>query len=153
MDETVRCEATVKASPSRVFEAFVEIKDLLNWFADGVLVGKREGGNWALGWYADDDSNLGYHMMGTISTYDPGKELVVDGLRFTTPEGNEFGPMKLSISFHDGTSAGTVVTVVQEGIQAHPAWDEYRSGILPGWQRTLDQLRGWIEDGRKLAGR
>jgi uncharacterized protein YndB with AHSA1/START domain len=153
MDRTVQCEVLVKAPRERVFQAFVDIHELLLWFADAAVVGKREGGNWALGWYSDPDGDNGYHMMGTIETFDPGTKLVVGNLRFSTPEGNELGPMRLSISLRDEEPEGTAVTILQEGLQDAPAWHEYSTGVEPSWQRALEQLRGWLEEGRKLAGR
>ncbi len=152
MPEAVRREVVIRAPRERAFEAFVSVHDLLHWMADGAVIGKRPGGNWSLGWYADPDSDAGYSSMGTIETYEPGARLVVGSLVFGTPEGDEFGPMRLTVSF-DEVPEGTQVTVMQEGFGEGPAWDDYRSQLGTGWERMLSDLKGWLEEGRKLPGR
>jgi uncharacterized protein YndB with AHSA1/START domain len=87
----VRREVLVKAAPERVFAAFTDINDLLAWFADGAVVGRHVGGNWGLGWYADEDSDEGYHVLGIFEAYEPAVRLVVRDLSFSTPEGESLG--------------------------------------------------------------
>jgi hypothetical protein len=60
--------------------------------------------------------------------------------------------MRLSVAFaaEDG---GTRVTVDRTGIGQGPSWDGYSAGLGPGWERSLSDLRGWLEEGRKLPGR
>ncbi len=153
MSAPVRVTATILAPPERVFLAFVDVGDLLSWFADGAVVGRRVGGNWALGWYADPESDAGYHALGVFETFEPGRSLVVKDLVFISPEGTELGPMRLTVRLEPGPAEGTVVTVEQDGVRDEPAWDEYRAGVGPGWERALESLRGWLEEGRKLPGR
>ena len=142
----------MKAEPARVFDAFTDVGELLSWFADGAVVGRRAGGNWGLGWYADEESDDGYHVLGTFEVYEPPSRLVVRDLRFSTPEGETWEGMRLSVSLaaEDG---GTHVTVVQEGVGQGAAWDGYATGLGPGWERSLADLRAWLEEGRKLPGR
>ena len=45
MEASVLRDVLVKADPARVFQAFTDINDLLAWFADGAVVGRRVGGN------------------------------------------------------------------------------------------------------------
>jgi len=152
VESSVRREILVKADPARVFDAFTDVSDLLSWFADGAVVGRRVGGNWGLGWYADEESDDGYHVLGTFEVYDPPSRLVVRDLRFSTPEGETWEGMRLSVSLaaEDGR---THVTVVQEGVGQGAAWDGYATGLGPGWERSLADLRAWLEEGRKLPGR
>lgn len=145
-------EILVRAHPERVFAAFTDVHDLLAWFADGAVVGRHVGGNWGLGWYADEDSDEGYHVFGRFEVYEPGSRLVVGGLRFSTPDGESWEGMRLSVRF-EPEGEGTRVTVCQDGIGAGPAWDGYAAGLGPGWERSLADLRGWLEAGRKLPGR
>ncbi|MCC6133477.1 MAG: SRPBCC domain-containing protein [Acidobacteria bacterium] len=153
MAETYETRITVKAPPERVFEAFVKVGDLLNWFCDAAVIGKREGGNWALGWYADEEGDAGYHMLGRIESYAPPRELIVRDLTFSTPEGEALGPMRLSMHFAEETPEATAVRILQEGISDEPGWDAYRAGLGPGWERSLEYLKGWLEEGKKLPGR
>ena len=148
----MRREIVVKADPARVFDAFTDVGELLSWFADGAVVGRRTGGNWALGWYAGEESDEGYHVLGTIEVYEPGRRLVVRDLRFSSPEGETWEGMSLSVDLaaEDG---GTRVTVVQDGVGEGPSWDGYATGLGPGWDRSLADLRAWLEEGRKLPGR
>ncbi len=152
MAGAVTRQVVVRASRGRAFDAFVSVHDLLHWMADGAVIGRRTGGNWSLGWYADPDSDAGYTSMGTIEEYEPGVRLVVGSLVFGTPEGDEFGPMKLSVAFEEAPD-GTLVTVTQEGFGDGPAWDTYVGQLGPGWDRMLSDLKGWLEEGRKLPGR
>ena len=136
----------------RAFAAFVEVREVLSWLADGAVIGRRVGGNWCLGWYADPDSDAGYTSIGTFEAFEPERRFVVGSLVFSTPEGATFGPMRLTVSFEDADD-GTVVTVTQEGAGEELAKSEYWSGVGPGWERTLQNLKGWLEEGRKLPGR
>ena len=142
----------MKAGPERVFEAFTDVADLLAWFADAAVVGRHAGGNWALGWYADEESDEGYHVLGTFSVYEPGRRIVVRDVKFSNPEGELWEGMSLSVVF-EAVDGGTRVTVRQEGIGQGPSWDGYAAGLGPGWERSLADLRGWLEEGRKLPGR
>lgn len=142
----------MKAEPARVFAAFTDIRDLLSWFADGAVVGCRAGGNWAMGWYADEESDEGYHVLGTFEVYEPGHRLVVGDLAFSTPEGESWGGMSLSVTF-TAEGDGTRVTVVQDGVGQGASWGRYAAGMGPGWERSLADLRAWLEEGRKLPGR
>ena len=110
MEASVRRDVLVKADPARAFQAFTDINDLLAWFADGAVVGRRVGGNWGLGWYADEESDEGYHVFGTFEVYEPGSRLVVRDLRFSTPEGESWDGMRLSVGF-EAENGGTRVTV------------------------------------------
>jgi hypothetical protein len=153
VDGSVTRQVVVKVSAMRAFDAFVEVKDVLNWLADGAVIGKRIGGNWALGWYADPDSDAGYHSIGVFAAFEPGNRFIVEHLVFSTPEGEELGPMRLSVDFEEREPGETLVTVTQEGVGDSPAWDGYRVGLGPGWEKTLQDLKGWLEEGHKLPGR
>ena len=124
----------------------------MNWLADGAVIGGRVGGKWGLGWYADPDSDTGYHSFGVFEAFEPGHRFVVGTFVFSTPEGDELGPMRLTVEF-EAAAEGTLVRVTQDGMLEAPAWDRYRAGLGSSWERTLDDLKGWLEQGRKLPGR
>jgi uncharacterized protein YndB with AHSA1/START domain len=152
VESSVHREVVVKADPLRVFDAFTDAADLLSWFADGAVVGRRVGGNWGLGWYAGEESDDGYNVLGTFEVYEPGSRLVVRDLTFSTPEGESWAGMRLSVDLaaEDG---GTLVMVVQDGMGEGVLWDRYSAGLGAGWERSLADLRAWLEEGRKLPGR
>ena len=139
-------------SPERAFAAFVQLSDVLAWLADGAVIGPRPGGSWALGWYADDDSDTGYSSIGQFEVFDPGHRFVVSSLMFATPEGESFGPMRLVVEF-EKLEEGTCVMVTQSGFEESAAWTAYRDRLGPGWERMLSDLKIWLEEGRKLPGR
>lgn len=143
----------VKAAPDRVFDAFVDVNDVLNWLADGAVIGRRLGGRWGLGWYADPDSDAGYHSIGTFETYEPARRFVVGTMVFSTPEGEEFGPMRLTVDFEEVEEGSTLVTVTQEEMTENRTLERYRFGAGPEWERTLGDLRAWLEEGKTLPGR
>ena len=60
--------------------------------------------------------------------------------------------MRLSVALTE-EDGGTRVTIDQEGLGQGPSWDGYAAGLGPGWERSLADLRGWLEEGRKLPGR
>ena len=60
--------------------------------------------------------------------------------------------MRLTVEFGEA-EGGTRVSVTQEGFESSPAWDDYRDQLGPGWERMLADLKGWLEEGRKLPGR
>lgn len=142
----------VRVSPERAFDAFVELSDVLAWLADGAVIGQRPGGNWGLGWYAGPDSDAGYSSIGQFEVFDPGRRFVVSNLMFSTPEGESLGPMRLVVEF-EKLQEGTCVTVVQSGFEETAAGAGYRDRLGPGWDRMLLDLKGWLEEGRKLPGR
>jgi hypothetical protein len=150
--EPVSRQIVVQVSPERAFQSFIDVRDVLSWLADGAVIGGRLGGRWGVGWYAGPSSDAGYNSIGVFEVYEPGKRFVLGNLMFSTPEGDEFGPMRLTVEF-DAHEDGTLVTVTQEEIEDAPAWDGYRVGIGPGWERSLRDLKAWLEEGRKLPGR
>lgn len=152
MDGTVTRDVLVGVSPERAFDAFVELSDVLAWLADGAVIGPRPGGNWGLGWYADPDSGSGYSSIGQFEVFDPGHRFVVASLMFSTPEGDSFGPMRLVVEF-EKVAEGTCVRVTQSGFDESAAGAAYRDRLGPGWERMLRDLKGWLEEGRKLPGR
>ena len=142
----------VRVAPERAFDAFVQVSDVLSWLADGAVIGRRPGGNWALGWYADPDSDAGYHSIGRFELFEPGRTFVVGNLVFSTPENESFGPMRLTVLF-EPVEGGTAVTVTQEGPEESAASAVYRDQLGPGWDRMLADLKAWLEEGKKLPGR
>ena len=151
-EDAVTREVLVRVTPERAFDAFVELSDVLAWLADGAVIGPRPGGNWGLGWYADPDSDAGYSSIGQFEVFDPGRRFVVSNLMFTTPEGESFGPMRLVVVF-EREEDGTRVSVTQAGLDESGASLAYRDQLGPGWDRMLLDLKGWLEDGRRLPGR
>lgn len=145
-------QVTLSVSTERAFAAFVELSDVLSWLADGAVIGPRPGGNWALGWYADQESDTGYSSIGQFEVFDPGRRFVVAGLMFTTPDGESFGPMRLVAEF-EKVPEGTRVTVTQSGIEQSGTGASYRDRLGPGWERMLSDLKIWLEEGRKIPGR
>ncbi len=152
MGEPVVRSIRVRAAADRAFAAFVEVGQVLSWLADGAVIGARPGGGWGLGWYADDESDAGYVLRGVFDVYEPGRRLVVADISLATPEGEELGPMRLSIDFEEVEPGETLVVVRQEWHDAVAA-GPYRAGAGPGWEKSLGDLKGWLEEGRKLPGR
>lgn len=153
MSDPVRRDVVIQATSDRSFAAFVEISQVLAWLADGAVIGPRVGGSWGLGWYADPESDAGYQSYGVFTEFEPGSRFVVDRVVFTTPEGEELGPMTVTVEFGEAGPGSTHVSVLQEGMGDGPEWDAYRAGLAPGWDRSLSDLKAWLEEGRKLPGR
>jgi len=151
-EAAVARQVTLRVSPERAFDAFVELSDVLAWLADGAVIGRRPGGNWGLGWYAHPETDAGYSSIGQFEVFDPGRRFVVSNLVFSTPEGESFGPMRLVVEF-EKLQEGTCVTVTQSGFEESAAGVAYRDRLGPDWERMLGDLKGWLEEGRKLPGR
>jgi uncharacterized protein YndB with AHSA1/START domain len=149
---SVSREVFVRASPDRVFAAFTDVPEVLAWLADAAVIGGRIGGNWALGWYVDEESEDGDHVLGTFEAFEPPSRLVVKELRYSGSEGELLEGMRLSVEITP-ENGGTRVRVRHEALGEGTAWDAYVAGLGPGWERSLADLRGWLEEGRKLPGR
>jgi len=92
MSGAVTRSVLVGVPRDRAFDAFVEVRDVLNWLADGAVIGRRAGGNWGLGWYADPDSDAGYHSIGVIESFEPPSLLVVADSSSRRPERRRLRP-------------------------------------------------------------
>jgi uncharacterized protein YndB with AHSA1/START domain len=149
---TVSCETMVQAPPDRVFAAFTEVPEVLAWLADAAVIGTRVDGNWALGWYVDEESEDGDHVLGTFEVYEPPSRLVVKDLRYSSSEGELLEGMRLTIELAPA-DGGTRVRVRHEGLGEGASWEAYVAGLGPGWDRSLSDLRRWLEEGLKLPGR
>jgi len=67
-------------------------------------------------------------------------------------EGEPLEGMRLSIEIASENGA-TRVSLRHEGVGEGASWDGYAAELGPSWERSLADLRGWLEEGRKLPGR
>ncbi len=132
----------------------MSVPELLSWLADGAVIGARPGGGWGVGWYGEPGSDAGTTLRGTLAVYEPGRRFVVEEAVLSTAEGEEFGPLSLSVEFND-LGGETEIVLVQEGDVTAPApgWGAVGVAVEDAWDLHLRQLREWLEQGRKLPGR
>jgi uncharacterized protein YndB with AHSA1/START domain len=145
MSETIVRSVAIETSASDAFDAFTRVAELLSWWCEGALVGRREGGNWAVG-FTEDEEGTPATIMGKIETYEPGQRLVVRDIAYESKtidlEGLSF---VLTFTERDGTC---LVTVEQAIPDAGPAYERYRGEAGSGWEVRLADLKRYLEGPR-----
>lgn len=149
----VTCRVQVAASPERVLAAFFDPTDLAEWWqvVRSVTVA-RPLGTYAVEWrtteYRDDVlGRLGGTLHGTVIDYRPGHELFIADAFWSPPDGESIGPMALEIRCA-AADEGTALSVRHSGEDDGPRWRRYFEVMAGGWQRSLEELKTYLEGER-----
>lgn len=145
MSDTIVRSVSIETSASDAFDAFTRVAELLSWWCEGALVGRREGGNWAIGFTEDDDETPST-IMGKIETYEPGQRLAVRDILYETRT-SELAGLSFVLTFVEGEGS-CLVTVEQAIPDAGPAYERYRGEAGPGWEARLADLKRYLEGPR-----
>ena len=145
MPDTIVRSVSIETTASDAFDAFTRVGELLSWWCEGALVGRRTGGNWAIGFThgaAGDPATI----MGKIETYEPGQRLVVRDILYETRT-DELEGLSFVLTFVE--SGGTCVVTVEQAIPASgPAYERYRGEAGQGWEARLADLKEYLEGPR-----
>lgn len=141
---SVKSSIEISTPPDRVLRAFVDVDMAKEWWGvDRGLIEPKPGGVWALAW---ERSDAGYKYSGTgiISSYIPGKELVIEKMVYFNPDRPLLGPMRVR---HTVSTMGdvTTLTVIQDGYGEGPDWDWYYEAVVQGWPAALKLLKEYLE--------
>ncbi|HEY8291769.1 MAG TPA: SRPBCC domain-containing protein [Thermomicrobiales bacterium] len=135
----VEKEIFIRATPERVFRALTVKEDLEAWFVKEATIDLRVGGALRLVW--DPES-----VEGTFLEVDPPRRVV-----FTWDERPAIAGITTSAFTLTAEGAGTRLHLVHSGFGAGAAWDRLFENINGGWNKELEHLRAWLEDGAEKA--
>ncbi|HLE97357.1 MAG TPA: SRPBCC family protein [Candidatus Thermoplasmatota archaeon] len=141
---TLRLKRVIKASPEKVYNAFLDADALSAWLPPHGFVGKmhafdgRVGGKFRMSFFTVTKS-WSNTFGGTYLELVPGRKIVHTD-RFETDDPSMQGEMKVTIVLSPAPE-GTLVEIVQEGIPGGPA----ASGAPYGWSQSLDKLAQLVE--------
>ncbi|MEC9345929.1 MAG: SRPBCC domain-containing protein [Pseudomonadota bacterium] len=143
-------EGHFRATPARVFRAWTEPDEIVQWFGTHTLssaeIDLRVGGTWRF-LFADTGNGRSI-LQGSYTDVSPNDRLAftwvheharTDGVIETTPES------QVTITFAPERD-GTFVRLVHAGIQRV----EGRSGVGQGWNASFERLQA-IAEGREVA--
>jgi len=140
MDTTITNRIEIKASPERVFEAWVTPEQMIEWWGEDGLYHVTEwecdlrvGGKWVSRGVGHDGSTFTVH----------GEYIKVDrphALSFTWNP--DWDPTETTVELtFERTTNGTLLSVTHSGFSS----GQSRDGHNEGWTRVLGWLRGYVE--------
>jgi len=147
MSETVVRSVAIETTPGDAFDAFTRVSELLSWWCEGALVGRREGGNWAVG-FTDDVGATEGTIMGKIEVYEPGQRLAVRDISYETRTGEPLEGLSFLLTFAE-QDGGCVITVEQAVPDGGPAYDRFRGEAGSGWEARFADLKRYLEGPRR----
>ena len=139
---TVHLHRVLRATPERVYRAFIDPEAMAKWLPPNGFTGKvhqmdaRAGGSWRMS-FTNFSSGDSHSFGGQYLDLAPGERL-----RYTSrfDDANLPGEMQTSVSLRK-VSVGTELNVVQEGIpEVIPA-----EACYLGWQESLVLLANLVE--------
>lgn len=141
---TLRLKRVIKASPEKIYKAFLDADALSAWLPPHGFVGRmhsfepKVGGKFRMSFYTVTKSWQNT-FGGTYIELVPNKRIVHTD-KFETDDPTMQGEMKVTIVLTPHGD-GTLIEIVQEGIPAGPA----ASGAPYGWAQSLDKLANLVE--------
>jgi uncharacterized protein YndB with AHSA1/START domain len=140
----------IMAAPTRVLAAFFDPAALAVWWQTARSVTTpRPLGVYAVEWEPTPESDellgrLGGVFYGTVTDYQPGRELLVSEAWWLPPDTNPIGPMSLLVNCTmDGPACR--LRVRQTGFDESPRWRRYYSVIERGWKLSMAALKEYAE--------
>jgi uncharacterized protein YndB with AHSA1/START domain len=142
----VRVERTLRATPDRVFRAFLEPDLLRQWIApddldiDRLTVDPRVGGLLEV-WHSRNGASTG-KFEGRFLKIDPPRELVYRwAFVGTEPEKGEYFDTLVTVRLRPEGEGRTHISVVHEKLEdLHRGAPHIFARLLPGWNNCLDKL-------------
>ena len=147
MSANVVRSVSIETSATDAFDAFTRVAELLSWWCEGALVGRRAGGNWALG-FTDERGGTQATLMGKIETYEPGRRLAVRDISYEPRFGEALEGLSIDLTFVE-REGGCLVTVEQGIPEAGPAYEKLRGESGSGWDERLADLKRYLEGPRE----
>jgi len=140
----------ITAAPTRVLAAFFDPAALAVWWQTARSVTTpRPLGVYAVEWEPTPEADellgrLGGVFYGTVTDYQPGRELLVSEAWWLPPDTNPIGPMSLLVNCTmDGPACR--LRVRQTGFDESPRWRRYYSVIERGWKLSMVALKEYVE--------
>jgi uncharacterized protein YndB with AHSA1/START domain len=140
VERTIR----VAATPARCFRALLDPAELKKWWgAREAVITPRKNGVWSLGWHAYGEENF-YVTTAFIDKMTPNRELRLRDVLYFRPDLEPMGPMTLLFRLRS-IGRDTEVTVRQANYGSGRGWDEYYRAVQDGWEKTLWNLKKYLE--------
>lgn len=147
MNPNVVRSVSIETSTADAFDAFTRVGELLSWWCEGALVGRRAGGNWALG-FTDERGGTQATLMGKIETYEPGRRLAVRDISYEPRSGETLEGLTIDLTFVERD--GSCLVTVEQGIpEGGPAYEVFRGDAGAGWEERLADLKRYLEGPRE----
>jgi uncharacterized protein YndB with AHSA1/START domain len=147
MNGNVVRTVSIGTSAADAFDAFTRVAELLSWWCEGALVGRRPGGNWALG-FTDERGGTQATLMGKIETFEPGQRLAVRDISYEPRSGQPLEGLTIELTFVERD--GECLVTVEQGIpEAGPAYETFRAEAGSGWEEWLADLKRYLEGPRQ----
>jgi uncharacterized protein YndB with AHSA1/START domain len=143
--DAIEREIVIDAPPEVVWGIVTEAEHLAGWFSDEAEIDLRSGGRLLLTWRGHGTYE------GRVQTVDPPR---LFAFRWQTREG-EFSETNstLVVMTLKAEEAGTRLRVVESGFAtlpwAYEARARYADENSKGWLTELDELRGYVAQGRR----
>ena len=133
-DRRVEAEATVEATPERVWEAWASPRHIARWFVDEAkgTIGRSRSVTWI--W-----REFGLEVVYEVVEVEPRKRLV---LRASMPDGRAH-EIETTLVAEDG--GRTTIRVVQSGFEPGEEGDEAAEAGRSGWVLALAVMREYVE--------
>lgn len=152
----------IDCSPAKVLAAFFDSRALTAWWeVEQSVTAARPFGVYALQWPPSpevDDllGRLGGVYHGTVIDFHPDRGFFVADSYYLPPDSDPIGPMALEVTCtpapaqagHGSVVRGTLVRVVQSGLDDSPRWRRYYELIAAGWPRALEGMKQYLEHGQ-----
>jgi uncharacterized protein YndB with AHSA1/START domain len=140
---TLRLKRVIKATPEKIYKAFLDPDALAAWLPPHGMVARthsmdaRVGGTFRMSFYTVNKS-WSSSFGGTYVELVPSKKIVHTD-KFETDDPSMQGEMRVTIQLTP-VAEGTLIEIVQEGIPAPVA-----AGSPYGWSQSLDKLAQLVE--------
>jgi uncharacterized protein YndB with AHSA1/START domain len=149
MTDPIVRSVSIETSASDAFDAFTRVGELLSWWCEGALVGRRPGGNWAVG-FTDDRGGTQATIMGKIETYEPGRRLAVRDISYEMRAEEPLEGLSFNLTFVE--VGGACLVTVEQGIpDGGPAYERYRDVAGVRWEARLADLKSYLEGPRSRS--
>jgi uncharacterized protein YndB with AHSA1/START domain len=149
---TVENSIEIQCSPQRVLEAFINDKDLQNWWqASKSFVQPQPGGLYALVWQLGAP-DIKYVTTGLVRFYIQGRELLVNNMVYINHDRKSIlGPMEMYVTAVRTGENACVINLLQSGFQQGADWDWYYNAVSQGWPYALGLLKTYLEGRKEVA--
>lgn len=133
---SIEREIFIDAEPERVWEAFTEAQEIVNWFALKSESKPGVGGYIGLSWDMKSIEPGRCHIV----EWDPARHLLMTWR--DAPGGENELPIDVRLSAKDG---GTLLRLVHSGFLSDASWDEEYDAHGRGWSYELRSLKFYLE--------
>ncbi len=133
---SIEREIFIDAEPGRVWSAFTEAEQIVNWFALKAETQPGVGGHIGLAWDMKDVEPGRCHIL----EWQPDAHLLMTWR--DAPSGDNELPVEITLLRQEG---GTLLRLVHSGFLSDASWDEEYESHGRGWSYELRSLKFYLE--------